>query len=116
MGYRGSYTTVRSYVRLLRHAGAAPLRGSVPKVRQITSWMLHRSRDLTDEDRIGLKQVLAGCRHLEVIAAHVTAFAQLLTERRGENLNTWMAAVRGALRYRLAWQEHPRWGPQSKFG
>ncbi|UYF97226.1 ISL3 family transposase (plasmid) [Rhodococcus aetherivorans] len=94
MGYRGSYTTVRSYVRLLRHAGAAPLRGSVPKVRQITSWMLRHPRDLTDEDRIGLKQVLAGCRHLEATAAHVTASAQILTERRGENLNTWMAAVR----------------------
>lgn len=53
MGYRGSYTTVRSYVRLLRHAGAAPLKGSVPKVRQITSWMLRHPDDLTDEDRIG---------------------------------------------------------------
>nr|WP_244213156.1 transposase [Rhodococcus ruber] len=94
MGYRGSYTTVRSYVRLLRHAGAAPLRGSVPKVRQITSWMLRHPDDLTDEDRIGLKQVLAGCRHLKATAADVTASAQILTERRGENLNAWMAAVR----------------------
>ncbi|MGY4783280.1 transposase [Rhodococcus opacus] len=66
----------------------------MPKVRRITSWMLRRPDDLTVEEQIGLKQVLASCRHLEATAAHVTAFAEMLTERRGENLNPWIAAVR----------------------
>uniref|UniRef100_UPI003975E1AC ISL3 family transposase n=1 Tax=Rhodococcus rhodochrous TaxID=1829 RepID=UPI003975E1AC len=94
MGYRGGYTTVRDYVRLLRQAGAAPIRKPVPKVRQITSWMLRHPDDLTDAEQIGLKQVHVGCRHLEATAAHVTAFAEMLTELRGDHLNSWMAAVR----------------------
>jgi len=94
MGYRGGYTTVRDYVRLLRQAGAAPVRTPVPKIRQITSRMLRRPGDLTDEEQIGLKQVLAGCRHLEATATHATAFAEMLTGLRGDHLNSWMAAVR----------------------
>ena len=86
MGYRGGYTTVRDYVRLLRQAGAAPVRTPVPKVRQITSWMLRRPDDLTDAERVGLKQVLAGCRHIEATATHVSAFAEMLTELRGDHL------------------------------
>ena len=66
----------------------------MPKVRRITSWTLRRPDDLTDVEWIGLKQVLASCRHLEVTAAHVTACAEILTERRGENLNPWIAAIR----------------------
>ena len=37
---------------------------------------------------------MADCKHLEATAIHVTAFAHMLTEYRGETLNAWMAAVR----------------------
>lgn len=47
--------------------------------------------DLTEEEQIGLKQVLASCRHLKAAAAHVAAFTEMLPEPRGENLNFWMA-------------------------
>ena len=48
---------------------------------------------LTDDEQIGLKQVLASCPHLEATAGHVASFAEMLTERLGEQLNSWMSAV-----------------------
>jgi len=56
--------------------------------------MLRRPDDLTDEEQIGLEQVLAGCRHLDATATHVTVFAEMLTERGGQNLNSRMTTVR----------------------
>ena len=40
LGYRGSYSSVRDYLRPFRRIGAAPPSApKVPKVRRITSWM-----------------------------------------------------------------------------
>jgi hypothetical protein len=44
LGYRGSYSSVREYLRPLRTIGAAPARKQVPKVCRITSWMLRHRR------------------------------------------------------------------------
>jgi hypothetical protein len=52
-------------------ATAAPARRQNPKVLRIASWMLHHPDSLTDHEQIGLKQVLASCRHLETTAGHV---------------------------------------------
>lgn len=40
-----------------------------------------RSDDLTADEQSGLEQVLAGCRHLEVTVAQVTAAAEMLHRR-----------------------------------
>ncbi|OYD60794.1 ISL3 family transposase [Rhodococcus sp. OK302] len=93
LGYRGSYSSVRDYLRPLRSIGAAPAREQVPKVRRITSWMLRHPDNLTDDEQIGLKQILASCPHIEATAGHVTSFAEMLTERLGAQLNSWMSAV-----------------------
>ncbi len=93
LGYRGSYSSVRDYLRPLRTIGAAPARKQVPKVRQITSWMLRHPDNLTADEQIGLKQIFASCPHIEATAGHVTSFAEMLTERLGKQLNSWMAAV-----------------------
>lgn len=93
LGYRGSYSSVRDYLRPLHTIGAAPARRQVPKVRRITSWMLRHPDNLIDDEQIGLKQVLASCPHLEATAGHVTSFAETLTGRLGEQLNSWMSAV-----------------------
>ncbi|OOL32985.1 hypothetical protein GQ85_04120 [Rhodococcus rhodochrous] len=45
-----------------------------------------RPDDLTADEQIGLEQVLAGCRHLEVTVAQVTAAAEMLTHGLGENV------------------------------
>lgn len=94
LGYRGSYSSVRDYLRPFRRIGSAPpSTPKVPKVRRITSWMLRHPDSLTDDEQIRLKQVLASCPHLEAVTGHVTSFAEMLTERLGEQLNSWMAAV-----------------------
>lgn len=48
---------------------------------------------LTDDEQIGRGQVLASCPHLEATAGYVTSFAEMLTERRGKQLNSWLSAV-----------------------
>jgi transposase len=55
--------------------------------------MLRRPDDLDDEQQLNLKQVLAACPHLDATATHVTAFAEMLTGRHGERLNSWMTDV-----------------------
>jgi transposase len=49
--------------------------------------------DLDDEQRLQLKQVRAACPHLDATARHVSAFAEILTGRRGEQLDAWTDAV-----------------------
>ena len=93
-GYRGSMGTVAAYLAPFRPLGAAPpAKPTVPKVRQITSWMLHRPDDLDADEQVALKQVLAACPHLQATASHVGTFAEMLTGLHGQNLDAWMAAV-----------------------
>jgi transposase len=93
-GYRGSRGTVAAYLAPFRALGAAPPpTPAIPKVRQITSWMLRRPTDLDAEEQLQLKQILAACPHLEATATHVATFAEMLTGRHGERLDSWMAAV-----------------------
>ncbi|WP_179300923.1 transposase [Rhodococcus sp. ACPA4] len=49
--------------------------------------------NLTDDEQIGLKQILASCPHLEATAGHVASFAEMLAGRLGAQLNSWMSAV-----------------------
>ncbi|MFJ2562654.1 transposase [Streptomyces sp. NPDC094154] len=41
-----------------------------------------------------LKSVLAGCPELDALTRHVRSFGQMLTQRQGERLPDWIAAVR----------------------
>lgn len=93
-GYRGNRGTVAAYVAPFRAPGAAPpATPTVPKVRRITSWMPRRPEELEDEEQLQLKEVLASCPHLDTTAAHVEAFAEMLTGRHGHRLDSWMNAV-----------------------
>lgn len=93
-GYRGTQVTVASYLAPFRkRAAAPPVAAIVPKVRHVASWMLRHPDDLDDEQQLRLKQTRASCPHLDATAAHVTAFATMLTGRHGERLESWMAAI-----------------------
>lgn len=98
LGYRGSHGALRDYLAPLRATGhPPPPRPVVPKVRQITSWLLRRPTDLNADEQLQLKQILATCPHLDAAAGHVAGFADILTTRTGhhERLTTWMNTVEG---------------------
>ena len=53
-----------------------------------------RPADLPEHEGSHLDDLLAGaCPHLTILTEHIRAFADLLTTRRGNNLEDWMSAV-----------------------
>ena len=94
-GWAGSEQTVRRYVRPFRQALAAPDPApAVPKTRQITRWLLTRRDRLQAEEQAQLQAIRAHCPHIDALAGHVTAFAEMMTARTGSrDLEAWLAAV-----------------------
>ncbi|MFB7260667.1 transposase [Streptomyces nojiriensis] len=87
-----TYGMVRAHIATLRGASfAAPPR--TPTVRQVTSWLTRHPTTLTEEDRAGLKDVLARCPELDKAAGHVRDFGEILTRRLGSTLLAWIDAV-----------------------
>ncbi|MFB6826857.1 transposase [Streptomyces virginiae] len=83
---------VRSHIATLRRtpAAAAP---RPPTVRQVTGWLTRHPTTLNAEDRVGLKQVQTRCPELDKAAGHVRDFGEILTDRLGSTLPTWIDAV-----------------------
>ena len=94
-GWAGSEQTVRRYVRPFRQALAAPDPApAVPKTRQITRWLLTRPDHLQAGEQAQLQAIRARCPHIDALARHVTAFAEMMTARTGSrDLEAWLAAV-----------------------
>ncbi len=94
-GWTGSEQTVRRYVRPFRQAPAAPAPApAVPKTRQITRWLLTRPDHLQAGEQAQLDVIRARCPHIDALAGHVTAFAEMMTARTGSrDLERWLAAV-----------------------
>jgi hypothetical protein len=94
-GWAGSEQTVRRYVRPFRQAPAAPGPApAVPKTRQITRWLLTRPDHLQADEQAQLQAIRARCPHIDALAGHVTAFAEMMTARTGSrDLEAWLAAV-----------------------
>ena len=94
-GWAGSVQTVRRYVRPFRQAAAAPDPApAVPKTRQITRWLLTRPGHLQPDEQAQLQAIRARCPHIDALAGHVTAFAEMMTARTGSrDLEAWLAAV-----------------------
>ena len=94
-GWTGSVQAVRRYVRPFRQRTAAPPPApAVPKTRQITGWLLSRPASLDPGEHAQLAGIRARCPHIDALAAHVTSFAEMMTNRTGEQqLPGWLAAV-----------------------
>ncbi|MFE7547950.1 hypothetical protein [Streptomyces gardneri] len=87
-----TYGMVRAHTATLRGAPSeAPPRP--PTVRQETGWLTRHPTTLTEEDRAGLKEVLARCPELDTAAGHVHVFGEILTERLAATLPTWIDEV-----------------------
>jgi len=97
-GWAGSEQTIRRYVRPFRQALAAPDPApAVPKTRQITRWLLTRPDHLQAGEHAQLQAIRARCPHIDALAGHLTAFAEMMTARTGSrDLEAWLAAVEAA--------------------
>jgi transposase len=92
-GYPGSCRTVRSYLARFR-SGPMPTPTAVPpKTRTVTSWIMTKPSSRDDADQHSLDAILASCPQLAAVNAHVQTFAALMTERRGHDLEHWMASA-----------------------
>jgi transposase len=93
-GYTGSEQTVRRYLHPFREMlTPVPPPSTVPKVRQITGWLLRRPGDLDTEEKSQLAEIRSRCPHLDRLAGHVTSFAEMMTRRQGDNLESWLSTV-----------------------
>ena len=93
-GYPGSYSTLRDYLQPFRELGAAPPAAPAPpRARDITRWLLSQPGSLDEDERLKLKAARDRCPHVNALAGHVAAFAEILTGRHGERLDDWIAAV-----------------------
>ncbi|MFI7146937.1 transposase [Nonomuraea sp. NPDC050022] len=91
LGYRGSGTTLRQYVRPWRAATSpAPTSPRPPTVRQATGWFLRNPAKLDADDHHGLQALTTACPHLGVLRLRVRQFAEMMMHRHGQNLETWM--------------------------
>ncbi|MEV6353341.1 transposase [Streptomyces hydrogenans] len=59
----------------------------------MTGWLTRHPTTLSEEDRTGLKEVLARCPELDTAAGHVRDFGGILTDRLGVTLPAWINAV-----------------------
>jgi transposase len=102
-GWTGSLRAVQRYVRQFRAADGrtragrarpAPAAPAIPKTRQITRWLLTRPGSLGAGDQAQLAAVTASCPHLDALAGHIRAFAEMMTRRQGLlALEDWLTAV-----------------------
>ncbi|MGI5447916.1 ISL3 family transposase [Streptomyces sp. CA-243310] len=87
-----TYGMVRAHIATFRGAPSeAPPRP--PTVRQVTGRLTRHPMTLTAEDRAGLKDVLTRCPELDTAAGHIRHFGEILADRRGATLPTWIDAV-----------------------
>ncbi len=62
-------------------------------MRDVTSWLTRHPDRLTDDQAQQLKAILVRCPALDRTAHHVRAFAELMNNRQGRDLNQWITSV-----------------------
>ncbi|WP_425415091.1 ISL3 family transposase [Rhodococcus phenolicus] len=93
-GYRGSARTVRRFLASLRtEHRTRPAPPPTPSARQVTGWLTSRPDRLTDADSRRLADILERSPALTVLREHVRGFAEIMVERRGLELASWMTDV-----------------------
>jgi transposase len=81
VGYRGSATP------------PPPAKPTPPKIRTVVSWIMRHPDNLSTNDDTQLQQILACCPELAATRRHVSAFAIMIRDLRGDHLADWMDHV-----------------------
>lgn len=93
-GYRGSRTILFDFLQPLRTAQRTPRLPAKPlSVRRFVTWLMSDPTTLDPHDRQRLDTVLDASPELTALAGHVRAFAVMMRERRGGELDAWTTAV-----------------------
>lgn len=92
LGYAGGLNLLYRYVNQGRLDGDRI--AISPK--RVASWILTRPADLPDPRRAHLDEIAAACPEMTALVDLVREFAQLMTERRGSDLDSWVKQVREA--------------------
>lgn len=94
LGYRGSGTAVRQYVRPWREGTPpAPTSPRPPTVRQAAGWFLRNPANLGPGEHRLTEALTTACPQLAALRLHVRQFAEMMMHRQGRNLEAWMDAV-----------------------
>ncbi|MER5603131.1 transposase [Streptomyces sp. NPDC002265] len=59
----------------------------------MTGWLTRHPTALSEEEHAELKNILVRCPELDRAAEHVLSFGEIVTNRLGPTLPTWIAAV-----------------------
>lgn len=101
-GFTGDIQCVRRYFRPFKkpHSpkpknppASAPELRPAPKPRRVVRWIMTSPGHLAETDAAELKEIRATCPHLDAVARHVRAFADMMRDLRGDDLPTWMDRV-----------------------
>ncbi|MFI5915781.1 hypothetical protein [Dactylosporangium sp. NPDC051541] len=87
LGFTGSANLLVRYL----NQGRADAARKPPSPRRLVAWLMTKHADLPAQHRDHRHDFLTACAHLTVLAERVEQFAGLLTERRGQDLDAWMA-------------------------
>ncbi|WKX74566.1 transposase [Streptomyces sp. XD-27] len=83
---------VRAHIAALR-ASPPEAPPPPPTVRQVTGWLTRHPTSLSEDGRTALKAVLAHCPELDTAAERIRCFGEILTDRLGAMLPSWIDAV-----------------------
>jgi len=109
LGYRGSIKTVRRYLQPLRSGQTTTPRPAAPTtVRDATGWLTRHPESLTDQERGARDALLDRSPMLRATRDQVGEFAEILTQRRGHELNSWLQRVAPTAPRRYA-RSPPAW-------
>jgi hypothetical protein len=92
LGYTGGLNLLYKYVNQGRLDGDR----ITPSPRRVTRWILTRPANLPEARRAHLDELLAACPEMTALAQAVRDYAQLMTKRRGAEIDGWMKQVREA--------------------
>lgn len=93
-GYRGGIKIVLNYLHAFRADTAIPEPAAKPpSARRVTAWILTDPANIDTDDQRQLDAILAVSPPLATLAGHVRAFATMMRNLHGHQLQDWMAAA-----------------------